>query len=52
MFNMYSHRIQQNLMQMVLLHEIIVKNKVMANYCMSMENEKLRPPPKKKRGKE
>jgi hypothetical protein len=28
MFNTYSHKIQQNLMQMVKLHEIIVKNKV------------------------
>jgi DNA-directed RNA polymerase len=28
MFNMYSHKIQQNLMQVVKLHEIIVKNKV------------------------
>jgi hypothetical protein len=28
MFTMYSHKIQQNLMQMVRFHEIIVKNKV------------------------
>jgi hypothetical protein len=28
MFNMYPHKIQQNLIQTVKLHEIIVKNKV------------------------
>jgi hypothetical protein len=28
MLNMYSHKIQQNLMQMVKLHDTIVKNKV------------------------
>jgi hypothetical protein len=28
MLNIYSHEIQQNLIQMVIFHEIIVKNKV------------------------